>query len=271
MVAVDTETNPSTWQTLHVIIDHPRITGNVYALAMHNRIFKILADRKKFYDSNIRIVKPEELYDVFCEFIAQNNPESTKKAGTYTITVAGKNAANFDIPFLKKHFNKFSNTKFSELNDDPNNREIINFRKRVIDPAVLYTDFLNDDMVAEMKVCKERAGLGSIVTHNALEDSWDVVMLICAHMGWDFSKMITPEFVEKNWTESEFKSVIGRNWILHNTEIGNGCLMLIENKEDTNPFNRWILNRTVSAAYLIEDFIWNTDVLTKFIPIKNKI
>lgn len=32
--------------------------------------------------------------------------------------------------------------------------------------------------IPNLTVCKERAGTGDVVTHNAIEDAWDVVQLL---------------------------------------------------------------------------------------------
>jgi hypothetical protein len=51
-------------------------------------------------------------------------------------------------------------------------------RQRVIDPAILMVDWKNDESLPNLKVCKERADIEGIVTHNALEDAWDVIEVL---------------------------------------------------------------------------------------------
>ncbi len=290
-VAVDTTASPSTWKTLHLMINHPRITGNVYALSMHNRIFNHIKNHKQkplevqdayndalknrygYYcltEDECMVIKPEDLYVYFKMFIIQNFDKSPK--GDYwSITCAGKNAANFDIPFLKKHFDKFCNTNFAELNDDPNNREMINFRKRVIDPAVLFTDFVKDDMVADLGLCKERAGLKNFVSHNALEDAWDVVFLICKHIGWNLNDMITEEFVTRNWSQTGVNSLKPKPWLLQMND--QRVLFLYERSETQNPFKRWELIEVPVLNINTEEktnsyFVWNVNELSNLIPLK---
>ena len=36
----------------------------------------------------------------------------------------------------------------------------------------------NDDAAPGLGLCKERAGIEGIVTHNALEDAWDVIEIL---------------------------------------------------------------------------------------------
>ena len=77
-----------------------------------------------------------------------------------TINVAGKNFATFDMLFLKQL---------------PWWQKLIKIRQRVLDPAILMVDWKEDTSLPNLKQCKERAGIEGIVTHNALEDAWDVI------------------------------------------------------------------------------------------------
>jgi DNA polymerase III epsilon subunit-like protein len=77
-----------------------------------------------------------------------------------TINVAGKNFATFDKLFLEQL---------------PWWKKLIKIRQRVLDPAILVVDWKNDTSLPNLKQCKERTGVEGIVTHNALEDAWDVI------------------------------------------------------------------------------------------------
>jgi hypothetical protein len=39
-------------------------------------------------------------------------------------------------------------------------------------------DWKNDKSLPNLTTCKERAGVSGIVTHNALEDAWDVIEVL---------------------------------------------------------------------------------------------
>jgi hypothetical protein len=80
-----------------------------------------------------------------------------------TINVAGKNFGTFDKLFLQ------------EL---PWWQKLIRTRQRVLDPAILYCDWKNDSALPSLTACKERAGIYGLVTHNALEDAWDVIEVL---------------------------------------------------------------------------------------------
>jgi hypothetical protein len=80
-----------------------------------------------------------------------------------TINVAGKNFATFDKLFLMQL---------------PWWQKLIKIRQRVLDPAILMVDWKNDTSLPNLTQCKERAGVTGIVTHNALEDAWDVIEVL---------------------------------------------------------------------------------------------
>lgn len=80
-----------------------------------------------------------------------------------TLNVAGKNFGTFDKLFLQ------------EL---PWWQKLIKTRQRVLDPAILMVDWLNDKSLPNLTQCKQRAGVSGIVTHNALEDAWDVIEVL---------------------------------------------------------------------------------------------
>jgi len=76
------------------------------------------------------------------------------------LNVAGKNFGTFDLKFLEKL---------------PRWKQLFKVRSRIIDPAVLYVDWEDDESLPGLALCKERAGVEGKVTHNALEDAWDVI------------------------------------------------------------------------------------------------
>jgi oligoribonuclease len=80
-----------------------------------------------------------------------------------TINVAGKNFGVFDKLFLQ---------------DLPWWVKLIKVRQRILDPAILMVDWNSDESLPSLSVCKERAGFNNHVTHNALEDAWDVIEIL---------------------------------------------------------------------------------------------
>lgn len=78
------------------------------------------------------------------------------------ITVAGKNV-QFDLSFLVRL---------------PRWRQLLKVRQRVIDPTVYYTDWQNDEALPNLSTCKTRAGFDGHVSHDAVDDSLDIIKLI---------------------------------------------------------------------------------------------
>lgn len=79
------------------------------------------------------------------------------------LNIAGKNFGTFDKLFLEKL---------------PRWKQLFKVRQRIIDPTLLFTDWKNDESLPSLTVCKERANTGGEVTHDAIEDAWDVIQLL---------------------------------------------------------------------------------------------
>lgn len=93
----------------------------------------------------------------------KHRPAMNNATKPITLNVAGKNFGTFDKLFLQ------------EL---PWWQKLIRTRQRVLDPAILMVDWKNDTSLPNLTTCKERAGVDGIVTHNALEDAWDVIEVL---------------------------------------------------------------------------------------------
>lgn len=79
------------------------------------------------------------------------------------LNIAGKNFGTFDKLFLEKL---------------PRWQQVFKVRQRIIDPTILFTDWKNDDQLPNLTTCKERAKTGGEVTHDAIDDAWDVIQLL---------------------------------------------------------------------------------------------
>ena len=86
------------------------------------------------------------------------------KGVTYPfINVAGKNFGTFDKLFLNKL---------------PWFQKLIHVRQRILDPAILHVDWINDESLPSLSECKERTKIKGEVTHDALDDAWDVIQIL---------------------------------------------------------------------------------------------
>lgn len=134
-------------------VRYPLVAGEAYALAMNAWILDIISGRKtnetgyKVYDQGSWIRDAEA-------FLSEHFP-----AGNGKIPVAGKNVGMFDFNFLPASIQKRISYK-------------------IIDPAMMFTDLLNDEKVAGLEVCKKRAGLDPVVSHDAREDALDVISVL---------------------------------------------------------------------------------------------
>lgn len=79
------------------------------------------------------------------------------------LTVAGKNFGTFDKLFIEKL---------------PRWQQVFKIRQRIIDPTILFTNWINDEALPNLTTCKERAKTGGEVTHDAIDDAWDVIQLM---------------------------------------------------------------------------------------------
>jgi oligoribonuclease len=154
------------------------LSGNIFALNMNGGIIEKLKNEHTLKDQ-YNFVDIDNLAEDFMfwlhmqGFEIKSNYElkyidGTTQRYTETLNVAGKNFSVFDKRFLDLV------PKFNDL---------IRIRHRVLDPAMLYFDPIHDEMLPNLKTCKERAGIEGEVAHLAVSDCIDVIMLIRKHYG----------------------------------------------------------------------------------------
>ncbi len=93
----------------------------------------------------------------FKDFLVKNG------VSLLNLNASGKNFSGFDKKFLL------------ELGYFKQN--YITFSYRTIDPASSFIDWKIDKDVPSTSLCKQRAKLGNVVLHKALQDAWDVILL----------------------------------------------------------------------------------------------
>jgi oligoribonuclease (3'-5' exoribonuclease) len=148
------ETSP----TFNALVWAPEYRGEAYALALNHEILSALAqnpfDRTiEFRGRKARVLHRQNLALQLNAWLSQYAP------GPYV--VAGKNAAGFDIPFLKK---------YPEF-------DLLNFDHRIIDVGSLYLR-PGDARVPNLDECLRRGGFDTTVSHDAVDDALDVCKLI---------------------------------------------------------------------------------------------
>ena len=172
----------------NAIILQNEITGSPRALTMNKEIIEMIGDYLEGTDfernvmnthSDYSFHKEDDVVKEFYTFLWCNGFSLLDSPSTHvngkltpiidgrtkpiTLNVAGKNFGTFDKLFLQ------------EL---PWWQKLIRTRQRVLDPAILMVDWKNDKSLPNLTQCKERAGVNGIVTHNALEDAWDVIEVL---------------------------------------------------------------------------------------------
>lgn len=176
----------------NAVVLQNEITGSPRALTMNKGIIAMIGEYLEGTDDvrfnmntilNYSFYKEDEVVKEFYYFLDRNGlGHGLTNSGGYgevvdgvhrtminggtkpiTLNVAGKNFGTFDKLFLQ------------EL---PWWQKLIRTRQRVLDPAILMVDWTNDKSLPNLTQCKERAGIEGIVTHDALEDAWDVIEVL---------------------------------------------------------------------------------------------
>jgi hypothetical protein len=177
----------------HVAIKRQEIKGSPFALNMNRDLIETIVQYQTASDQDekndlvhmtgMQFLNEDEVVEAFYEFLYLNGmvddvnhtgPWKLGKSGKsvpalssnmkpVAITCAGKNFGTFDKLFLERL---------------PRWKQIIRTRSRILDPSILYVDWKNDSDLPSLNECKKRAGISGEVSHNALEDAWDVIQIL---------------------------------------------------------------------------------------------
>lgn len=164
----------------NAIVLQQNIQGSPRAITMNKEIISMMGDYIEGTDevrevlnnnSGYKFYTEDEVVKEFYYFLTNNGygdgymvrPVINGQTKPITINVAGKNFGTFDKLFLE---------------DLPWWKKLIRTRSRIIDPSILFCDWNEDNALPSLIKCKERANIEGIVTHNAIEDAWDVIELL---------------------------------------------------------------------------------------------
>jgi oligoribonuclease len=154
---------------LNIIVEHQVYSGQATAISMNSKLFKILGGLQNLNkEERLEYKKLHNIFPVGTVSKAihawlLNNWIETTDTGAISINAAGKNFATFDKLFLEKLPSWSSN---------------IQIKQRVIDPAILLTDWLYDKSMPNLGTCMNRCKLDGEVTHDAVQDAIDVIRVI---------------------------------------------------------------------------------------------
>jgi oligoribonuclease len=189
--------NPLPFEELpkfHAVIKRESVYGSIFALNLNKDLIQAMKDYSESKTDELKqeveesfgakFYHEDEVVEALYQFCFRNglvdlDPNFLNKqmkivdgipypilgsnmVKTY-LNCAGKNFAGFDKKFLEKL---------------PRWKQVFSIRSRVLDPGILFVDWINDESIPSLDQCKQRAGIDGVVTHNALEDAMDVVMLI---------------------------------------------------------------------------------------------
>jgi oligoribonuclease len=189
--------NPLPFEELpkfHAVIKRESVYGSIFALNLNRNLIQAMKDyseartpelKEEIEESfGAKFYEEDEVVEALYQFCYRNglvdlDPNFLNKqmkivdgipypilgsnmVKTY-LNCAGKNFAGFDKKFLEKL---------------PRWKQVFSIRSRVLDPGILFVDWINDESIPSLDECKKRAGIDGVVTHNAVEDAMDVVMLL---------------------------------------------------------------------------------------------
>ena len=180
----------------HAAILHNEITGSPYAINMNKKIIEAISQYQSSKDQDeknhlvqttgMQFYQEDQVVEAFYRWLYDNDlvdkmglvssgqmvvkgengkmyPMLNRSVKPVSINVAGKNFASFDKHFLERL---------------PRWQQVIRVRQRMIDPSVIFTNWNEDETLPNLFTCKQRAKIDGIVTHDALEDAWDVIQLL---------------------------------------------------------------------------------------------
>lgn len=130
--------------------------GSPFALSMHPKIFRRIADREEGYN----YYSPMKFGFAFKRFLIDNGYEA--EHGRVTINAAGKNFGASDLQFFNKQTDLAKHVKI---------------RHKILDPGPMFVT-KDDEVLPGMEECLNRMGEEPVVAHTAVEDAIDVVKLV---------------------------------------------------------------------------------------------
>jgi DNA polymerase III epsilon subunit-like protein len=178
--------NPLPFEELpkfHAVIKRENVYGSLFALNMNKDLIETIVQYSTAKDQDekndivnmtgMQFYEEEDVVEALFHFCYDNGlaqhehifiptPLPSNMPKIY-LNCAGKNFAGFDRKFLEKL---------------PRWKQVFSIRSRVLDPGILFVDWNIDEIVPSLDECKKRAGIEGVVTHNAVEDAMDVVMLL---------------------------------------------------------------------------------------------
>jgi oligoribonuclease len=197
---IEDTNNPLPFEELpkfHVAILHNELVGSPFAINMNKDLIETIVqyqtansqDEKNdlVQMTGMQFMSIDKVVESFFYFLYDNglaksdNPlfpmvsETIKVINGKTYPILGPNTKTESITVAGKNFGTSDKLFLENL---PNWKRHIRTKNRIIDPSILFVDWENDNCLPSLNECKQRAGIAGEVTHNALEDAWDVIQTL---------------------------------------------------------------------------------------------
>lgn len=163
----------------HCYVDWPLLQGEPYAFHMHgqNNLLKRLSEKSSKYT----FYYPKQVWPAFCNWLFQASPRPFNKYDQ--INVAGKNFGYFDANRLEQLPNW----------PGPYNGGKSIWAHKFIDLGnLLWNPWEDIETLPNMKKVKQRCGLGSSISHTAIDDALDVIRAMRVWMKSNRSRQNAP-------------------------------------------------------------------------------
>ena len=178
----------------HAVIKRENVSGSIFALNMNRDLIQAMKDHseartdeaKKLVEESFgaKFYHEDEVVEALYQFCYRNGlvdldpnwlTRQVKVIGGIAYPILGSNMVKTYLNCAGKNFAGFDKKFLEKL---PRWKQVFSIRSRVLDPGILFVDWINDESVPSLDECKKRAGIDGVVTHNAVEDAMDVVMLL---------------------------------------------------------------------------------------------
>ena len=180
--------------TFHGVIKRENVSGSLFALNMNRDLIETIVQYSGAQDQDekndivhmtgMQFYHEEEIVEALYQFCYRNGlvpldpnflNKQRKIVNGITYPILGSNMVKTYLNCAGKNFAGFDKKFLERL---PRWKQVFSIRSRVLDPGILFVDWINDESVPSLDECKKRAGIDGVVTHNAVEDAMDVVMLL---------------------------------------------------------------------------------------------
>lgn len=175
---------------LHIVVVRENISGSIFAINMNRDLIQLInkynvstqEERVRLQIENgVKFLPEDKVAHEILKFCAANDIEWEEKMSysSHNEFIDNLNKGHVKhkmyLNVAGKNFNNLDKIQLEQL---PRWKQYFNIRSRVIDPAILFVDWDNDDSLPGLGECLKRLGDSGYVSHNAYLDALDVIRLL---------------------------------------------------------------------------------------------